>query len=168
MLLVGGAGQDSGKTLLACSIIARFAGEAPIVAVKMRPKGASGVALPPGTVELREETAATPGHDTGRMLLAGARRALLVLAHHDSYPQALAAVRRETGEGAIAVFESTGLRAFAVPDLFLIVRRAGAGELKPSAGEHLGLADRVVTFDGERFDLSPDELCLEGGLWRLR
>ncbi len=86
-----------------------------------------------------------PGKDTARYLAAGARRALLVAASHDSFAARLGEVWTRLGPGANVIFESNRAAEFLQPDLCLGVETGGEeSPVKPSFLPFLRHADALV------------------------
>lgn len=180
MLLVGGAGRNSGKTRLSCALIARFRRERPVVGLKVTairdghgpcPRGedSCGVCTSlAGRYEVTEEHGDPPGKDTSLMVASGAHRVLWLRVRREHLTEGVAALIERIGLDAVCVCESNSLRHAVEPGLFFIVRERGSTRMKRSSREVLHLADRVVLTDAAGFDLDLDELALFGGRWTLR
>ena len=178
MLLIAGASSDAGKTTFACRVVERFAQRTRLVAAKVTviresrgpcPRGQGGCGACTSLTQpydVVEETPddCKPGKDTGRLLAAGATRALWMRALRSSLPEAAAALARALGP-CVSVCESSSLRLAARPDLFLMM---GSPEkpLKPSAAEVRGLVDRFVEPHARERTLAELDLC--AGRWRIR
>jgi molybdopterin-guanine dinucleotide biosynthesis protein A len=181
LLLIGALSRDAGKTELACRILARHADRRELVGLKVTPvdegdgcecpRGGAGCGVC-GSLEgpflLTEERAEPPGKDTTRMLAAGARRVFWLRVRRGALQIGLQALGAALGPGALVVAESNTLRAVVDPDLFLMLERPGASEVRPSAEAARGFSDRVVRFDGRGFDLGLEALEIAAGRWRLR
>jgi len=150
IIVVGGSGRGAGKTALICGLI-RALPELPWTAVKIT-SHAHGVAEP-----VFEETVAGHGTDTGRYLAAGARRALLVKAHEDTYSSLLRTILDEQSPQSNLVFESNSVLNHLRPSLCLAVATRLQGGHKASyelvercmdASVALGGHDHVIP--GER------------------
>ena len=50
----------------------------------------------------------------------------------------------------------------------LIVKKKNETDSKPSAAEVREFADRIISFDGENFDVDSDEIKLENSKWSLK
>jgi molybdenum cofactor guanylyltransferase len=180
MLMIGAAGRNAGKTEFACRIIERFAGEVPIIGLKVTtvkerdgtcPRGGQGCGVCSsleGDYCLTEETGENPAKDTARLLAAGAERVFWLRVLAERLAEGLTAALERIGPGRVVVCESNSLRRVAEPDLFLMVREAAAGGYKQSAADVRELADREVLSDGESFDLDLADLNLVDGRWALR
>ncbi len=178
-LVIGATGRNSGKSDLACAVIARFQRAHPIVGVKVTtiagderacPRGSEGCGACSGLegeFEIREESGSQPGKDTTRMLEAGARRAFWVRCRSGGMRAALAALAPRLGPGTLVVAESNSLVGEARPDLFLMVSPAGAIAVKPTARAVLPFAQRVVVSRDRSFDLDLRHLGVVDGEWHL-
>jgi hypothetical protein len=179
LLMIGSAGRNAGKTLLACSVIRAHAGTCPIVGVKVTaidvhhdrcPRGGEGCGVCTslqGDFEITEEKDAGPGKDTARLLAAGAERVFWLRVRRNKLLEGVRALRERIGSDAVCVCESNSLRQAVVPDLFLMARESRSGSFKESARAVQHHVDRLVSFDGQAHDLSPAHLRLIDGLWTL-
>jgi molybdenum cofactor guanylyltransferase len=180
MLMIGAASRNVGKTEFACALIRRLAATAPVVGVKVTavrdaevtcPRGEKGCGLCssfPGHYAVSEETEPGTHKDTQRMLGAGATRVFWLRVRRAGLADGIAALLRLLPPGIPVVCESNAARQALTPDLFLMLRGAGHASVKPSSQAVAALADRLVTFDGRGWDLSPDDVTLLHGRWRLR
>lgn len=178
-LVIGATGRNSGKSDLACAVIARLHGAHRIVGVKVTtisgdetacPRGGEGCGACSGLegeFDIREESGSQPGKDTTRMLEAGARRAFWVRCLSGGMRAALAALSPRLGHGTLVVAESNSLVEEAKPDLFLMVSPAGAIAVKPTARAVLPFAQRIVDSRDRAFDLDLRHLAVVDGEWHL-
>ncbi|HOW50852.1 MAG TPA: hypothetical protein PLV42_02280 [bacterium] len=167
LLLIGATAKDSGKTTLCERLIARFSKRSDLYGVKVTIVHGERSEI---RYSVTEETRCDGRHDTGRMLIAGARKVFWVRCDETTVGQALDDLFLRIPAGTLIVCESNSVRNYLIPDLFLMVSREGEGELKKSAAALLTLVDhRIVcreTADGPRF--SPDietALSLDNGAW---
>jgi molybdopterin-guanine dinucleotide biosynthesis protein len=177
MLLVGGAGRNSGKTRLSCALIQRFRERHHVVGLKVtairegpcpRGKDSCGVCTSlEGDYAITEEHGDPPGKDTSLMVAAGAQQVFWMRVMRARMAQGLQALIRRIGPDAVCICESNSLRHVVQPGLFLIVKHRDADKMKRSSREVLHLADRVVLSDGQGFDVSPDDFALKDGRWVL-
>lgn len=177
--MIGAAGRNVGKTELACALIREFSQARPLVGVKVTtiherggtcPRGGEGCgvcASLEGEFCLTEETGGPAEKDTVRMLSAGASRVVWLRVLREGLGAGARALVESIGPDAVTVCESNSLRHVVRPGLFLVVKDARSEHVKRSAAEVLGLADRVVAFDGNSLDLGPEDVVLEGRLWAL-
>jgi len=194
MLLIGSAGQNCGKTLLACSIIKRFSPQYPMIGIKVstiheksekcaqecREGGASSRIEWPFCIT--EELNSGSGKDTSRLLAAGARKVFWLLVVEGKIEAGLAALFKQIPPKTMLVCESNSVRTVLKPGVFLIMKEKKQRDFKPSAREVRNLADRIVEFDSTKlkmdemgaqvldgaFDFELDDLAISEGKWILR
>jgi len=180
LLLVGGSGRNSGKTELACRIIARHAPSEPVVGLKVTtvertdghcPHGGEGCgvcsSLDRPWIVTREMDSESP-KDTCRMLASGARRVHWLRSLRSELVGGATELLENVQPGWVGVGESTSLRQVVEPGLFILVESTESAGLKPSARTVAHLADRVVASDGRSFDLELDRISVVDGRWVLR
>jgi hypothetical protein len=182
MLLIGAAKSNSGKTTFATQLIERLKENHPIIGIKITTihekdgkchKGdlSCGACCSfNGNFHIHEEEGDEENKDTTRLLQAGAQKVYWVRAHRlylsEAMETLLERLKSEAGD-AMLLCESNSLRNVLEPGLFLMVKRRESSEFKPSAEVVKGLADRIVNFDGERFDIDPDSIQISGNTWLL-
>ncbi|MDY0004971.1 MAG: hypothetical protein RBU30_26970, partial [Polyangia bacterium] len=144
VLLIGAAGRNVGKTELACEVIRRHAPARQVVGVKVTvirerggvcPRGGEGCGVCTSLEEpfsITRESSIDGVKDTSRMLRAGAREVLWLRVRHEHLGEGMRALIERIPAGALVVCESNSAREAIAPGLFLVVRRAGAQEIKPS------------------------------------
>jgi hypothetical protein len=179
LLMIGAAGRNAGKTLLACAVIRAHSARQPVVGVKVTaidpnhtrcPRGGEGCGVCTslkGDFEITEETDDISGKDTARLLAAGAERVFWLRVRRNKLLEGVRALQQRIGPDAVCVCESNSLRQAVVPDLFLMARESGSTAFKESALAVKHHVDRIVTFDGQAHDMSPADLCLIDGQWTL-
>jgi hypothetical protein len=182
MLLIGSTGRNSGKTSLACRIIAGLQDKASLTAAKVTavdegngrcPRGGDGCGVCSSLTDhycLTEETERGAAKDTQRLLSSGAASVfwLRVLKEHLAEgARKLLDAFHGRGTGGYLICESNSLRRVVEPGLFLMCRHAGDERSKASASAVEQYADRFVTFDGANFDIGIDKLRPENGTWSL-
>ncbi len=178
MILIGAAGRDAGKTVLACELIRRFrhAGVmgAKVTAVQERdgtcPRGGEGCGVCSsleGAYCLTEETDAGAGKDTQRLLSSGARRVFWLRVLKDRLEEGARALLDALGPDTPVVCESNSLRNVVEPGVFLMVRHRDDRTVKDSAQGVLRYADETVHSDGKCFDFDLDRIGLVGARWML-
>ncbi len=177
MLMIGSADRNAGKTLFACSVIERLSLGSPIVAIKVTavdaahsgcPRGGDGCGVCSsldGPYDITEETDPTLDKDTARMLAAGAKRVFWLRVLKSHLAEGINALMEVTGPSAPLVCESNTLRLAAQPGLFLMLKNQNCEKYKASAQKVAPFADRVITFDGQTFDISPNDIKLISGKW---
>jgi len=180
LLLVGGSGRNSGKTELACRIIARHAPSEPVVGLKVTtvdrtdghcPHGGDGCGVC-SSLEVpwivSEELDRRSTKDTCRMLASGARRVLWLRSLRSELAGGATELLDRVPPGWVAVGESTSLRGCVEPGLFLLVRGPESNGTKASARAVAHMADHVVVSDGRSLGLQLDRISVVDGRWVLR
>jgi hypothetical protein len=180
LLMIGAAHRNAGKTGFACAVIRRQAAAYPITAVKVTsveaqqglcPRGGDGCgtcASLDGAFCLSEEKQTDQPKDTSRLLQAGAVRVLWLRVRREHLADGAAALVEAIPAGTLVVCESNSLRQVIEPGVFLVTRRADDPSVKPSCAAVAHLADRVLVFHGDGWDLSPERVDVEAGRWVLR
>lgn len=141
IIVVGGSGKDVGKTALMCAVISALR-EMDWTAVKITGhdySASDGAGEIAGAV-IWEDEHASEATDTGRYLLAGAKRALLVTRVGDEAP--VAEIRRAIAADRNVIFESNRIVDVVTPDVCLAL--VGGEERKSSFDRLLRVADAVV------------------------
>jgi len=125
LLIIAGTGNKSGKTSMACRIIAQLR-PLGIVSVKITPhfhETTPGLALisEKKGYSLYEETNRGTTKDTSRMLKVGASRVYFAKVTDDSLDEAFNEIMKNIPEGTPVVCESPALRHYTEPGLFIIM-----------------------------------------------
>ena len=180
MLMVGARCKSDGKTAFTRSIIDKFAGKHDIVGVKVttvdnfntshHPEVSGSKSGGPcmGPWYITEEKDPHSNTDTGKMLAAGAKRVLWLLALKNHLDKAAQALVETLGAETVSICESNRARSVIEPGAFIMIEGTDDKDWKPSAREVAGYADRVVLSDGTRFDIDPDDIRLLDGRWTVR
>lgn len=151
LLLIAGNGRNVGKTTVACQIIARFAAEIPVTAVKISPHfhafDADELVFGTENFVILNETKQTE-KDSSRMLQAGASKVFFVMAKPGFLNEATEKLLQFL-PGNLIVCESGGLHEFVTPGIFLMVKRTGD---KIAKKHLLNYAPIIVNNDGKNFD----------------
>jgi hypothetical protein len=166
-IVIAGNGRNTGKTTLACKIIAGNL-SSHIVGIKISPHH-----HPPGDNEttlikskgmtiMSEKT--TSRKDSGRMLKAGAEEVLYVQAADNLLPEVLEHLEKLVG-GRPTVCESGGIVQFIDPGLFLMVMAPGRDE-KPGLQAKLNKADMVTDLDEISRNIRISEIHLINNEWK--
>jgi molybdopterin-guanine dinucleotide biosynthesis protein A len=178
--MIGAAGRNAGKTLLACEIIRRHSLGRSVVAAKVTtvhegggpcPRGNKGCGVCSsltGPYTLTEERGHVGGKDTTRLLAAGASPVYWLCARPSYLGEGTSELMASVPRDAALVVESNSLRRVVEPGLFVLVQHEQSRKIKPSCREVWPFADAVVRFDGERFDHLPEAFSLVDGRWALR
>ena len=181
MLLVGGAGRNSGKTRLSCAVIRHFSRRFPLVGLKVTAIQDRDGPCPRGNEDgcgvctsleqdylITEEDGSPEGKDTSLMLEAGAERVFWLRVLREHLLQGVEALLQHVGRDALCVCESNSLRQVVEPGVFVIARARGAASIKPSARAVLHLADRVVLSHAQGLDMAADDFDIKDRGWILK
>ncbi len=183
MLLIGAAISNSGKTTLATRLIKQLKDKHTIIGIKIttihekdgkchKGKLSCGACCSfKGNFLIHEEEGTEENKDTTRLLQSGAKKVYWIRAHKAYTSEAITTllekIKSETND-AVTICESNSLRKVLEPGLFLMVKRKGSSEFKPSASTVKDLADKVVNFDGEKFDFEIDSIQIVNKKWQLK
>ncbi|MBW7995717.1 MAG: NTP transferase domain-containing protein [Candidatus Glassbacteria bacterium] len=182
MLMIGSAGRNSGKTLLACRLIEKYTPGGKITGLKVTtvkhtaeqcPHGQSGCSLCAefeGNFSIVEQAAgADTAKDTGRMLAAGADRVFWLRTRVGYLAQCYEALRKMIDPEASIICESSSLRQVVEPGVFLATMPAGEpGNIKPSLKKALCHVDRLLYPGSNGPDIDLDDITLLDRQWHLR
>ena len=173
LLLIAGTGRDSGKTTLVCHIIRKFSPLQPLIAIKITPhfhkNSESGkVLIDTENLYIAEETDSTTGKDSSSMLKAGASHSYFIMVKDENLEEAFLCIRELIPINSLIICESGGLRFHVEPGLFFIMNKKGTDAFKPSAEKLIPLANRMITFDGEKIDFNPDTIEIMDNQWTLK
>jgi len=178
MLMIGSAGINTGKTVLACELIKKFCKSTDITGVKVTtikakdgtcPRGGRGCGVCSsldGDFCITEELKRNSNKDTSRLLAAGASRVFWLRVMRSHLEQGLAALMDITGPDAVTVCESNSLRHVVEPGLFLMVTAPNLRKWKASARDVRRYVDKVVVSDGSSFDFDIGEIKLTQRRWQ--
>lgn len=158
IVVVGGHSRNIGKTSVVCGIVAGLK-ETRWTALKItqyshgeRPHDGSGCdhAGPDRWMAFSEEKLASPAHDSGRYLAAGAYRSFWLRTLRGRLADALPQIHQVLASSENVIVESTSLPGLFRPGLFYMVLDPSIPDFKPSALQHLGRADAfILTSDAE-------------------
>ncbi|MBN1686219.1 MAG: NTP transferase domain-containing protein [Spirochaetales bacterium] len=180
MLLIGSTGRNSGKTVLACSLIRQFSQQVPVIGLKVTtihgagttcPRGGKGCGVCSsldGDYCITRENDRGSDKDTAKMLAAGAREVLWLRVRAGSMNSAVKGLQELIPAGTPVIAESNTLRLTVKPGVFLMVRPRGSQEVKPSAKRVLEYADRIIEGDRERTAIDPNDVTFRDGRFFLR
>jgi len=178
MLMIGSAGRNAGKTVLACAAIKKFCKSTNITGIKVTtikakdgkcPRGGRGCGVCSsldGDFCITEELKRNSSKDTSRLLAAGASRVFWLRVMRSHLEQGLTALLNVTGSDAVTVCESNSLRHVVEPGLFLMVTSPNLKRWKGSAQDVRRYVDKVVVSDGSSFDFDIDEIKLTERRWQ--
>jgi molybdopterin-guanine dinucleotide biosynthesis protein A len=177
MLMIGSAGINAGKTILACEVIKRFCKSANITGVKVTtikakdgscPRGGRGCGVCSsldGNFCITEELKRDSGKDTSRLLAAGASRVFWLRVMRSHLQEGITVLVNIMGSNTISVCESNSLRRVVEPGLFLMVTSTNLKKWKASAKEVRKYVDKIVVSNGSSFDFDINEINLTQRRW---
>jgi len=178
MLMIGSAGINAGKTVLACEVIKKFCKSTNITGVKVTtikakdgtcPRGGRGCGVCSsldGNFCITEELKRNSSKDTSRLLAAGAHRVFWLRVMRSHLKQGLNALLSIIGPDAVSICESNSLRHVLEPGLFLMVTAPNLKKWKASAQDVRRYVDKVVVSDSSNFDFDIDEIKLTQRRWQ--
>ena len=170
--MVAGQQQNVGKTTLLCNVISHLSRTQPVYAIKASPHfhnhiGQADSMIKEKDFEILIETSHESNKDTSRMLKTGAEKAYLLQANEDGILPGFLRVLEEIPVGAPIVCESAGLREHIVPGVFLMIRQLYCKICSIEDEKMFKLADRVVTYTVNGFDLPISDLSFEDKKWSI-
>ncbi len=168
-LIVSGNGRNTGKTSFICRVIKHISKQFPVTAIKVSPHFHSSEnqdALFQGDQYIVwEELDLERNKDSSLMLRAGAKRVFYIEAKDEHLKKAVDILLDGNFlEGAV-ICESGGLRKIIEPSLFLLMNEEKRDELKIGFRQLIPMADHVISFNGEDFNLQPENIGFDGILW---
>jgi hypothetical protein len=130
----------------------------------------SKIVLEKEKYKISEQLHTKGNSDTSRFLKAGAEKAFFLCAQKDYLKDAFEAFFKKLSKNTILICESTSLRLFIKPGVFLFIEGCPTNrdQIKDYAETIKKLADKIVIFDGEKFDIHPDDIKLDGSRWSLK
>jgi len=179
MLMIGSAGRNVGKTEFACELIKKYAPSEWVIGLKITtikeadgkcPRGGEGCGVCSslrGRYMITKERDGPSGKDTVRMLRAGARSVVWLRVLKEHLEEGLTELLKQIPPGACVICESNSARLAAEPGMFLVIREKGSKEAKASCQTVIGHADKIITFQGDGWDVSPEKITFKDGGWSL-
>jgi len=180
MLMVGARSKSDGKTAFTRTLIGRFGAEHDIVGVKVTTVDDFNTSHHPevsgpeaggscmGPWYIAEEKDPHSNTDTGKMLAAGAKRVLWLLALRNHLPEGAKALQDTLGTDTLSICESNRARSVIEPGAFIMLKGVNSRNWKPSAREVVEHADRVVVSDGTGFDIDLSDVQILDARWVVR
>ena len=173
LALISGTGRNSGKTSIACALIAGFSTEFPVYAVKISPHfhdNSDESQLIYNNLDFRifEEKNKHLLKDSSRMLAAGAAKSYYIECIDQLITPAFQKLLSSIPKDSAVICESPALRKFIKPGVFIITDNEKVVSNKDKIQIHFDIADRF--FDIFQDDL--DELVLaisfHQGKWTIK
>jgi len=173
LLLIAGTGRNTGKTTFACQILRKFSLVISIVSIKITPHlhkniQSGKVILQTSNLYIAEETDFTTTKDSSLMLGSGAQKSFFVMATDQNLMEAFQEIVQIIPSDFFIICESGGLRHHVVPGLFFMMNKTGGEMIKPDAEKLKLLADRIVTFDGEKIDFDIHSIEINDNRWKIK
>jgi hypothetical protein len=173
LLLIAGTGRNTGKTTFACQILRKFSPVKSIYSIKITPHfhkniQSGKVILQTNNLYIAEETDSTTTKDSSLMLESGAQKSFFVMATDQNLMEAFQKIIQMIPSDSFIVCESGGLRHQVVPGLFFMMNKTDGKMIKPDAEKLLLLADRVITFDGEKIDFDLNTIEINDNRWKIK
>ncbi|MEI6809999.1 MAG: molybdenum cofactor guanylyltransferase [bacterium] len=180
IMMIGSAERNVGKTLLACELIRRLKPQTSIIAVKVTtireknapcPHGDEGCGLCgafKGNFTLTQEHDGPPDKDTRRLIDAGSLKVFWLRVREAHLASGVEALLNIVPAGQATILESNSARQMLEPSLFLVLRQDGGSRIKESCRQVIDQADRILSFNGTGWDLSPDRISYSAGRWWMR
>lgn len=173
LLLVAGTGRNTGKTTFACQILRKFSPVKSIVSIKITPHfhkniQSGKVILQTNNLYIAEETDSTATKDSSLMLKSGAEKSFFVMATDQNLMEAFQKILQLIPPNSFIICESGGLRHHIIPGLFFMMNKTEVEKIKPDAEKLKLLADRVITFDGEKNDFDIHSIEVNDNRWTIK
>lgn len=170
IMLLSGTGRNVGKTTFVCHLLKHF-NHLKIVTVKVsphwhQPRQGKVILLEEGRLLLARETDKESYKDTSRMLRCGASEVFyLQYTSEEFLLKAFEYLKDMNIVSGPLIIETAILGKYIKPALHLRITRS---DVPPSDKPVPNVPfDRLVTFDGENFDLKPGSICWENNSWTL-
>lgn len=173
LLLIAGTGRNTGKTLLASSIIEKFTKDFKITGLKISPHFHSGtesleVIFENKNFNIYQETSLTSSKDSSRMLNAGAHQVFYMECYDEYMKEAFEKFLQISEITGPMVCESPALRKYVQPGIFIIVDNQSNQNKKQDVMDVRQKADLFIETDIENYHPLVDRLiyCQDG--WALK
>lgn len=173
LLLIAGTGRNTGKTLLASSIIEKFSFDFDITGLKISPHFHSGTESLEAIYKnknfnIYQETSLSSSKDSSRMLNAGAAQVFYIECYDEYMKEAFEKFLQIAEISGPIVCESPALRKYVQPGIFIIVDSQSNLNKKKDVLDIKQKADLFIETDKEDFHHLVDRLvyCEDG--WALK
>ena len=173
LLLIAGTGRNTGKTLLASSIIERFSSDLKITGLKISPHFHSGTESLQSLYKnenfnIYQETSYTSAKDSSRMLKAGAHKVFYIECFDEFIKEAFESFLQMTDISGPVVCESPALRKYVRPGIFFIVDNNSNQNKKQDVLDLRQKADFFIETDKESFNLIINRIMYNQNGWELK
>ena len=172
-LIISGNGRNTGKTSYACRVISKISSSFPITAIKVSPhfhpdRNSSNIILSEENFMICRENEPDGNKDSSRMLQAGARKVYYIETTDGHLEKAMTVLLENIGVEGPVICESGGMRKLVEPSLFLLLKLTGQTDMKPGFLKCSPLANSILNFDGNDFDLPPEYVEYDGSRWFIK
>ena len=173
ILLISGSGRNCGKTSMACEIIESISKRKTIIALKISPhfhqlSEQQKLLFDNTKFRIYRETDSTSGKDSSRMLKAGALHSFYLQCEDENLAEAWEKMNKILPGNYAVVCESGSLAKLFKLGLHLLVEGEDPDKMKRSYLKNKELSDRIVHFDGHRFNLDISDILFTGKQWELK
>lgn len=173
ILLIGGTGQNCGKTSFACSLIKQTSRLYTVIAIKSSPHFTNGSLkteyyFRSEHCSLIREYELSTGKDTARMLEAGAAEVYFLNSEKGYENLAIEAIMKLAGRNLPIIAEAGTLIHLIKPGLFVVMNSDINTEIKPQGIEYLNLANKVISWNGNADSLPVRDFIFSNNRWSLQ
>jgi Ni2+-binding GTPase involved in maturation of urease and hydrogenase len=163
MLLIGSTAKKAGKTTLACQIIRNLNKLYKITTIKITPiEKADSFFL------INQENNPKGSSDSSRFLAAGAEKAYWMQAEKSFFEEGFNQLLTTIATDAVIICESTSLRQYFKPGLFIIIRTGNSDGYKDSTKRLIEKADCIINTNGKNFDFDLNRIQFIDGKWSVK
>jgi hypothetical protein len=166
-LLVGSNTRKTGKSTLICKLLEQYGKEHSISAIKLAIyddindlKSHYPDASEKGVYIIEEQEMGEK--DSKKFLASGAHRSWFVAIMESEIDQVIDLIKSLKNEEGFLIVESTSLRNYIIPGLFIFVNKTSS---KNKKREVRSMADLEITTGSEDFKNIDQVICLEQGMW---
>jgi molybdopterin-guanine dinucleotide biosynthesis protein len=167
VLLIGSNTRKTGKSTLICRLLERYGKEQSIAAIKLAIyddindlKAHYSSASDKGVYIIEEHK---PGDkDSRKFLASGAHRSWFIAIMQSEIEQVVDLLNSIKNEGHLVIIESTSLRNYIIPGLFVFLYKESSNKKKREARE---LADMEIETGSDDFNNIDQSVCVEQDMW---
>ncbi len=172
LLLIAGTGRNTGKTLLATSIIEIFSADYKITGLKISPHFHSGTESLEAIYKnknfnIYKETSLNSSKDSSRMLKSGASQVFYIECYDEYMEKAFKKYLQITNSSGTIVCESPALRKYVRPGIFIIVDGLSNQNKKQDVLDMKRKADLFIEMDKEYYHSLIDRIVFSTHGWAL-
>jgi hypothetical protein len=169
-IIISGNGRNTGKTSFVCRVITTIGSSYSVTAIKVSPhfhpeRSGDDILFRNEHFIIRKELSTKKPKDSSLMLAAGAANVYYIEAIDSHLPEAINTLFRKVRIEGPVICESGGMRRIIEPSIFLLLNKTDNTEEKAGFTELKPMADRIITFNGEKFDLRPENISFDGEKW---